>query len=318
MDFFSDLFLKTFLQVWRTFSADWPSLAVSVFVAALLRVYVDQDKMVRLLQRHQGAGVLGATAVAVTTPLCSCGTMAVILGMMASRVPWAPVVAFMVASPLTSPQELFYSTGLFGWPFALTFYAASIALGLAGGLAAHLLESWGWLANQARFKPVLEASGVVQTSASHVMASQPRTNADWRTLLKETYLTGRRLLVFFLGFSFSNGYALNNLIPTAWVSDLFGSGHTYSVPLAATLRLPLYFNSEASLPLVRALLDAGMSASAALAFLITGAGTSIGAMAGALTIARWRVVGLVIGTLWIGAVAFGFAYDALLAARVFP
>ena len=32
-----------------------------------------------------------------------------------------------------------------------------------------------------------------------------------------------------------------------------------------------------------------MSQGAALAFLITGAGTSIGALGGALTIARWRV-----------------------------
>lgn len=50
------------------------------------------------------------------------------LGMMAGRMPWAPIGAFMVASPLTSPQELVYSAGLFGWTFALTFFGASIAL----------------------------------------------------------------------------------------------------------------------------------------------------------------------------------------------
>jgi hypothetical protein len=59
-------------------------------------------------------------------------------------------------------------------------------------------------------------------------------------------------------------------------------------------------HTEASLPLVRALLDGGMSQGAALAFLITGAGTSFGALAGALTVARRRVVGLVIATLWAG------------------
>ncbi len=61
----------------------------------------------------------------------------------------------------------------------------------------------------------------------------------------------------------------------------------------------------------RALLDAGMSQGAALAFLVSGAGTSIGAIAGALTIARWRVVALVIGILWIGAILSGFVYDLL-------
>jgi uncharacterized membrane protein YraQ (UPF0718 family) len=46
----------------------------------------------------------------------------------------------MVASPLTSPEELVYSAGLFGWPFALAFFASSIALGLAGGWMASLFE----------------------------------------------------------------------------------------------------------------------------------------------------------------------------------
>jgi uncharacterized protein len=64
---------------------------------------------------------------------------------------------------------------------------------------------------------------------------------------------------------------------------------------------------------VRGLLDGGMSAGAALAFLITGAGTSIGAVAGTLTIARWRVVGPVVATLWVGALACGVAFDAVLA-----
>jgi hypothetical protein len=120
----------------------------------------------------------------------------------------------------------------------------------------------------------------------------------------------------FLGFAFI-GYFLNGLIPSAWVAAIFGHGNIYSVPLAATLGLPLYINTEASLPLVRALLDGGMSQGAALAFLITGAGTSIGAMTGALTIARWRVIGLVIGTLWVGAVASGYIYNILLGMNLF-
>lgn len=316
MSFLSDLFLKTSLQVWHTLLVNWPFLVASTLVAALLKVYLDQEHATRLLRRYRRAGVFAATAAAVGTPLCSCGTMAIILGMMASKMPWAPVVAFMVASPLTSPQELVYSAGLFGWPFALMFFAASIALGLGGGLAAYLLEARGWLAHQARFKPIAGASGAAPSTMPQVAVASPGREANRRVLLHETYLAGRRLLAFFLGFAFI-GYALNNVIPAAWVSTLFGAGQTYSVPLAAVLGLPFYLNTEASLPLVRALLDNGMGAGAALAFLITGAGTSVGAIAGALTIARWRVVGLVIGTLWVGAVIFGFAYDALLAAGVF-
>jgi hypothetical protein len=37
-----------------------------------------------------------------------------VIGMMASMMPWAPIVAFMVSLPLSSPEGMFYTAGLFG------------------------------------------------------------------------------------------------------------------------------------------------------------------------------------------------------------
>ncbi len=329
---------------------------MSVVIASILKLYVNAEKVSAFLNRYRGASVVTATVAAVATPLCSCGTTAVILGMMASRMTWAPIVAFMVASPLTSPEGLFYSAGLFGWPFASAFYLASIVLGLVGGLIAALLESRGWLANQTRFSetnfagsqsqgkpsqvfsmdlPVLQikhkgsVSGASGCDCGHSATdkstgpakSQDRVSSQKQTVTPaligiELYNSGSRLLVMFLGFAFI-GYFLNGLIPANWVASIFGGGNIYSVPLAATLGLPLYINSEASLPLIKSLLDNGMSQGAALAFLIAGAGTSIGAITGALTIARWRVIGLVVAILWAGAILSGFAFDLLLMLKLF-
>ncbi len=381
MDAIVELLSKTLAQVWVTIQHNWPFLIVSILVAVLLKLYLDPDKVSAFLMRHRRAGVLGATVAAVTTPLCSCGTTAIILGMMAGAMPWAPIVAFMVASPLTSPEELIYSAGLFGWPFAIAFFAASILLGLLGGWAATWLENRGWLKNQNRYAPDLSAArrveerrpapalspalaasacgcndlalegglaamnvavnGSCACSSIAPVAALPQpcgcgeaaVEADscscggaseaakapgvtFRSFLNETWRTAARLVPMFVGFAFI-GYLLNGLIPQEWVAAIFGKGNVYSVPLAATLGLPLYINTEASLPLVRALIEGGMSQGAALAFLITGAGTSVGALMGALTIARWRVIGLVVATLWVGAVLSGFIFDAMLAAGLF-
>ncbi len=303
MEFIIGLLLKTLGQVWDVFAADWPFLVGSTVLASLLKLYMGRFDIAGFLRRHRNAGVVIATGAAVTTPLCSCGTMAVILGMMAGSMPWAPVVAFMVSSPLTSPEELIFSAGLFGWNFALAFFISSILLGLMGGGAAYLLESRGWLKNQVRFIPISGGSGLAEVVVAPV-------SSRWAEFGKEMWNTGKRLALYFFGFA-TIGYLLNNLIPSAWVTALFGQGHAYGVPLAAALGIPFYFNTEASMPLARSLLDAGMSHGAVLAFLITGSGTSIGAIAGALTIARWRVVGLVLVTLFVGAVVFGYAYDLL-------
>ncbi len=302
-----ELLTKTFLQVWHTLAVNWPFLVASAIIAAWLKLYVDQNRIAAFLRHNRKKGVLIATGAAVSTPLCSCGTTAIILGMMAGSMPWAPIVAFMVSSPLTSPQELIFSAGLFGWNFALAFFIASILLGMLGGLFAHILEKRGWFANQSRFKPISGASGL----EIPVVSTQKRSLPGWAQFVKEIWFAGRRLGLFFIGFAFI-GYLLNNLIPTDWITTLFGEGKIYGVALAAIMGIPFYFNTEASLPLARALMEAGMSQGAVLAFLITGSGTSIGAIAGALTIARWRVVGLVVTTLFIGAVLFGYVYNILI------
>lgn len=54
-----------------------------------------------------------------------------------------------------------------------------------------------------------------------------------------------------------------------------------------------------------------------MAFLLVGAGTSSGAVAGMLTIVRWRVVAMVSVTLWITAIIIGSVYNLLLATKVF-
>ncbi|MBV6394009.1 MAG: hypothetical protein KPEEDBHJ_03255 [Anaerolineales bacterium] len=301
-----ELFQFALGKAWTTFSELWALLLLSVVISVLLKLYVDQDRVAAFLKRNQRNSVVTSTALAVGTPFCSCGTTAVVLGMMASTVPWAPIVAFLVASPLTSPQQMVYSAGLFGWPFAIAFMLSSIMLGLAGGAIAGFAESRGWLTNQARLVSRPETG--LPIPEPNPLSSRPRVTAQM--FAKEFFDITWKLLLMFFGFSFI-GYFLNGLIPQEWIQNAFGSGSGFSVPLAALLGIPFYLNTEASMPLVRAFMDSGMSAGAALAFLITGAGTSIGAIAGALTIARWRVIAIVLGTLVTGAVVFGAAYDML-------
>ena len=320
MSYLLNLIEYAIQQVLHTLSTTWIFLLISVVVSAAVKLYTDQDRVADFLKKNRKGGVLFSTITAVATPLCSCGTTAIVLGMMASVMPWAPIVAFMVSSPLTSPEELIYSAGLFGWPFAWAFFLSSIVLGLIGGAVAAFAESRGWLEGQARMvSPKNEpislgiAGGPAPLDLPVINLKVPATkpSVTLRMFLLEMYTTGKRLMIMFLGFAFV-GYLLNGMIPAAWISNLFGAGHAYGVPLAATLGIPFYINTEASLPLVRAMLDSGMSQGAALAFLITGAGTSLGALGGALTIARWRVIAIIIGTLWVGALLLGFAYNLIL------
>jgi uncharacterized membrane protein YraQ (UPF0718 family) len=311
-------------KVAATFAHNWPYLLAGILGAAAVQVYVGTDKVAGWLRRRRGAAVAGSVGAAVATPLCSCGTTAVVLSMLASTVPWAPVVAFMVASPLTSPSELLYSAGLFGWPFALVFFVGSIALGLAAGGVAAVLERLGWLRNQARFVPICGSTCGTTCGATPAPAASlgpgaasvlefPRSRAArwrlpelWRALLT----VSRRTLPLFLGFA-ALGYLVTALVPQAWITAWLGGSSPLATVVAATLGIPFYLNSDGSLPFVASLMQGGMGAGPAMAFLVTGAGTSLGAISGGLLIARWRVLALVVASLWTGAIVLGLITSAL-------
>ena len=59
------LFQSTLAQVAHTLLVNWPFLAVSALVAALMRVYVDQNKVAAFLQRRRGGNGGGRRYAAV-------------------------------------------------------------------------------------------------------------------------------------------------------------------------------------------------------------------------------------------------------------
>ncbi len=318
MDQLVDLLGRVLGDVLGTFTRVWPFLLISIVAAAAVSVYVGTERASRMLERRSVVATGGAVLLAALTPFCSCGTMAVMLGMLATSAPWAPLVAFMVASPLTSPSELVFSAGLFGWPFAIIFFVGTIVLGIVAGLVAGALDKTGWLRDQARVQPDNDGcSSGTCTAAQPVTLSLgpgtasvtelPSRRQRWKLdrFVLELLTVGRKLSLFFLGFT-AVGYLAIEAIPTAWLTDHLGEGSVLAVPLAAILGIPAYINTEASLPLVAALMDGGMGPGPAMAFLVTGAGTSVGAISGLFIIARKRVVGLVVGLLFVGALAMGW------------
>jgi len=359
-----DLLTRVVTRVLDTLESTWPFLVLSVVLASVVQVYVGADRLGGWLRRSIPVAVVGAVLLGALTPFCSCGTMAVVLGSLAASVPWAPVVAFLASSPLTSPGEYALSVGLFGPRFATAFVVAAIGVGLLGGAAAWALERAGWLTGQSRVAPGAASTcsaeddveavsapccpaalqslvatpaalgsaaggptggscGAVDAGCCGTVGPREATPGDhgvspatWPAAVRDDPRTpelgralvtnGRRLAWYFLAFA-ALGYLVIELVPTSVLEQHLGDGNALTaVPLAALLGIPMYVNTEGSLPLVASLMDGGMGAGPALAFLITGAGTSIGAVSGMLVVARWRIVALVVATLFVSACLTGW------------
>jgi len=127
-------------------------LLFGITIAATLKVYVEPEKIKQTLIRRSKTSIPASVTFGAFTPLCACGTMAVIIAMLATTLPWGPVMAFLTSSPLMSPDSFILIAGIIDLKFAIALAVASIIIGLGSGYLTHLIEKkTDFLKDQIRF-----------------------------------------------------------------------------------------------------------------------------------------------------------------------
>jgi uncharacterized protein len=107
------------------------------------------------------------------------------------------------------------------------------------------------------------------------------------------------------------GAIIEVVVPGRWIITLFGKVGWFQILLAALMGVPLYACGGGVIPLVRALLEQGMSGGAALAFLVAGPATRVTPLMAMATILRpMFVLGYVVFLLAFSVLA-GLMYGAL-------
>lgn len=135
----------------HTLAANWFILLFGILVAVVITVYVDAEKTRKLFLRRPRFLIFGSVAFGAFTPFCACGTMAVVLSLISSTIPWGAIMAFLVSSPLMSPDTFVIFSGFMGIKFATALAVSSIIIGFGAGWITHIIEKrTQYLDNQLR------------------------------------------------------------------------------------------------------------------------------------------------------------------------
>ncbi len=103
------------------------------------------------IEKHMGKG--GARSITIATfagcavPICSCGIVPVLAGLVQAGLPLAPVIAFLVAAPMLNPATVAMTVGMVGWPMAIARIIAVFGIAMAMGFLVKFLVAKGWLRN---------------------------------------------------------------------------------------------------------------------------------------------------------------------------
>ena len=138
--YLSEISADTIASVLTSLYHNWLPLSLAILTASLMKVYINAEKLKQSLLRKPKVSILASVTFGAFTPLCACGTMAVVIGLLSTALPWGPVMAFLTSSPLMSPDTFIMIAGVINIKFAIALTLASIIIGLVSGGLTHVIE----------------------------------------------------------------------------------------------------------------------------------------------------------------------------------
>lgn len=255
--------------------------------------------------------VLAASAIGAMTPVCGVTVLPLMVGLLASGVPFAPILAFWLSSPVTDPAMLAATAATLGWSFAIGKTIAAFGLGLLGGGAIAVLGPRTWIVAPLRRNGLVERLGSVPRCGPEAFNAAVWSTADSRAHWLREALAMTKLVVVCLVPAFAAEHLLSTLLEPQALAAYVGAESWWAVPLAVFVGAPAYLDGYAALPLTRGLMEHGMGAGAAMAFLISGSAVSIwGAMA-IFPVLRIRPFLLFLLLAVVGSLASGWIYGII-------
>ena len=136
-----------------------------------------------------------------------------------------------------------------------------------------------------------------------------RREATRRTIFAQEAKGAAALMLKWLTLAFIIESLVVTYLPTELIAAYVGESSTLAIPIAVALGIPSYIDGYAALPLVRGLIELGMTPGAAMAFLVAGGITSLYASVAVIALVRLPVFFAYLGLAIAGSFVVGYLYQ---------
>lgn len=267
-----------------------PTVLVGFIIAAILRRMIGAAGTRRLFGGEGIKGLLRAWFIGSLLPVCSLGAIPVAREMARAGVPWATVLAFVLAAPQLNPLSFLYGLTLSEPVVILCFVGSTMVLAILGG------EIWKWFfarpgdsappGDEPMPQPGLGRLGLVFTTAA-----RETIGSALPFILLAVVSTG------ILAGSIPHGALSNSMRHDSW----------WSTPLMTLVGSALYSGVLQGMMRIGLIFEHGNSTGAAFALFEVGVGLNIGLMVWLVLSKGWGrmvswmalILGLVVLTGWV-------------------
>lgn len=309
-----DLLINVVNTVLQYLKYDWLILLIGILIATSVIVFIKPITFEQYLSKRKNVPIFGSIAFGTLTPLCACGTTAVLLSMFAATLPWGAVMAFLVSSPLTSPSEFLFQSSFMNTNFAIAVLLSSVVLGLIAGIvASYLSRNTSFFKDQFRQKKSSCGSTCGSKSEDEVKVTPVEKQRNlWKEFIITFYNVGIKRVLFLFIIFIALGALIQSFIPDRLILSLFGSDSKMSIIFGALIGLPLYVSGPSALPLMKSFMEQGASEAMLLTFLITGKATGVPVIVGLSAIIKKRALMFYVSFVFIGGIVSGYVYQGLI------
>ncbi len=304
-------FIPATIFALSAFAGTLPYIAFAVVLIAGMKAAGAEAMIAEAFKGRENRMIVLAALFGGLAPFCSCEVIPFIAGLLALGAPLSAVMAFWLSSPLIDPPTLLITAAALGWPFAIGKAVSAVALGLFGGFAIKFALQAGGLTNPLRD---YKASGCgcgpspfKGTPVWRFWEEEPR-----RVVFRAEFVQNALFLVKWLALAYVLEALLVTYVPASLIAGLVGGEGIVPIATAALVGMPAYLNSYVAPPLLAGLMEQGMSAGAAMAFMVAGAVSSIPAMAAVWSLVRRRVFAAYLGLGVSGAIISGVVFQAFV------
>lgn len=303
-----DQFVSVVSFAVRAFGGTLPYIAFAIFLIAWLKAAGAEAYIGRAFQGRETQAIFLAALFGGLAPFCSCEVIPFIAGLLAVGAPLAAIMAFWLSSPLIDPPTLLITAAALGWPFAIGKAVFAVSLGLFGGFAVKMMVSGGLFKHPV--KPVsVSGCGCGPSPFSGTPVWRFWAEGNRADVFRSELWANARFLVKWLALAYVLEALLVTYVPADMIAGVVGGEGWLPIVIAALVGMPAYLNSYVAPPLLSGLMDQGMSAGAAMSFMIAGAVSSIPAMAAVWSLVKPGVFATYLGLGFVGAVASGILFQ---------
>lgn len=313
----------------------WLYFLFGIMLAGYIRTYKLHIKLRKTLIKHGFISIFIAALIGVFSPLCSCGILATVIGLLSAGLPLAPAMALLIASPLMSPTAFFLTIIDLGAEWAAIRVMVAFFMGVFAGVITHLIRNFGFqtetlfidggipegdfhdhdyederLRCTCNEKFSNKLARKVKTHSNPTVVSWQNFIIFWAKTVEMTWMVGKYVLV-----GIFVGVIAENYIPQAHINSLFGTSGPMGVLYVTLGSIPIFLHQISASSIlyhIKEALPGTMDPGAGLAFLIGGPVTALPAMTLLWAMFKKRVFVLYLCISIFGTLLFAYSFRAFV------